>query len=108
MNLPGIYLLGVICGGVYEYFCSAFTENVMGVRFWDYSKMPYNIRGVLVLADAVLTLLAIKRYMERKTGKYPQNRVEKYIDHTYPDTRIERLFPHMKVCYQKENVCVMR
>lgn len=150
MNLLLIYLLGIMCGGVYEYFCSVFTENVMRVRFWDYSKMPHNIRGrinlkyclywgiatalwikvlfpvletaiekipiwhgsiisnilvLLVLADAVLTLSVIKRYMERMSGKSSRNRVEEYIDYTYPDSRIEKRYPHMRICYQKENIC---
>lgn len=40
-----VFLLGCVCGGVYEYMCSVFTEVVFGTVFWDYSWMPFNIGG---------------------------------------------------------------
>lgn len=40
-----IFFLGCVVGGVYEYFCSVFTEVFLGTTFWDYSDMPLNIGG---------------------------------------------------------------
>ena len=40
-----IFFVGALIGGVYEYFCSLFTEIVLGTVFWDYSWMPFNIGG---------------------------------------------------------------
>ena len=37
--------MGTLLGGVYEYFCSVFTEIVFGKVFWDYSDIPFNIGG---------------------------------------------------------------
>lgn len=44
-NALTIFLAGFVVGGVYEYFCSVFTELVFGTVFWDYSNMPLNIGG---------------------------------------------------------------
>lgn len=40
-----VFFAGCILGGVYEYLCSVFTEIFLGMTFWDYSKMPFNIGG---------------------------------------------------------------
>lgn len=40
-----VFLAGCVIGGVYEYFCSVFTEVFLGTTFWDYSWMPFNIGG---------------------------------------------------------------
>lgn len=40
-----VFFAGCILGGVYEYFCSVFTEIFLGTTFWDYSDMPFNIGG---------------------------------------------------------------
>lgn len=39
-----LFAVGTLLGGVYEYFCSVFTEIVFGKVFWDYSDIPFNIR----------------------------------------------------------------
>lgn len=142
-NLLAIYVIGIVFGGIYEYLCSIFTENFMGVKFWDYSKMPYNIAGrinlkycfywgtatviwikivfpvlekriekipvmqgtiicnfvgVVILADAVLSMMAIKRYINRRRGNYPSGKIWSYIDGAFPDMRIENTYPHIKIC----------
>ena len=40
-----LFAVGTLLGGVYEYFCSVFTEIVFGKVFWDYSDIPFNIGG---------------------------------------------------------------
>lgn len=40
-----IFFVGSLLGGVYEYICSVFAENVFGAKFWNYSKIPLNIDG---------------------------------------------------------------
>ncbi len=44
-NIIKTFIAGFFIGGVYEYFCSVFTELVFGTVFWDYSNMPLNIGG---------------------------------------------------------------
>ncbi len=44
-NLLWIFLAGFVIGGVYEYFCSVFTELIFGTVFWDYSHMATSIGG---------------------------------------------------------------
>lgn len=40
-----LFVIGTCLGGVYEYFCSVFTEIFFGKVFWDYSKIPFNLGG---------------------------------------------------------------
>ena len=40
-----LFLTGTLLGGVYEYFCSVFTEIIFGTVFWDYSDIPFNLAG---------------------------------------------------------------
>lgn len=40
-----LFLAGAVFGGLFEYFCSLFTEHVFGKVFWDYSHIPFNING---------------------------------------------------------------
>ena len=44
-NTLSIFLSGFFFGGVFEYLCSIFTEVFFGMKFWDYSYMPFNIDG---------------------------------------------------------------
>ncbi len=44
-NIFRTFVAGFFIGGVYEYFCSIFTELFFGTVFWDYSNMPLNIGG---------------------------------------------------------------
>ena len=40
-----IFIGAFFLGGSFEYLCSVFTETFLGTRFWDYSKMPFNLDG---------------------------------------------------------------
>ena len=40
-----LFAVGTLLGGVYEYFCSVFTEIVFCKVFWDYIDIPFNIGG---------------------------------------------------------------
>ena len=44
-NNISIFISGFFFGGVFEYLCSVFTEVFFGMKFWDYSYMPFNIDG---------------------------------------------------------------
>ena len=44
-NNLSIFISGFFFGGVFEYLCSVFTEVFFGMKFWDYSYMPFNIDG---------------------------------------------------------------
>lgn len=40
-----LFGFGFLVGGVFEYFCSVFTELTFGTIFWDYSDYPFNLGG---------------------------------------------------------------
>jgi uncharacterized membrane protein len=40
-----IFVWGFLIGGTYEYMASLILELVLGTKFWDYSKMPFNLHG---------------------------------------------------------------
>lgn len=44
-NNISVFIAGFLFGGVFEYLCSVFTEVFFGMRFWNYSDMPFNIDG---------------------------------------------------------------
>lgn len=44
-NNLSIFIAGFFFGGAFEYLCSVFTEVFFGMKFWDYSYMPFNIDG---------------------------------------------------------------
>lgn len=48
----GIFLLGALLGGGYEYLCSWVQEVLFGACFWDYSHLPLNINGRVSLIFA--------------------------------------------------------
>lgn len=153
IGVIAISIIGTIFGGIYEYMCSVFTETFMGVKFWDYSKMPYNIAGRInlkycfywgmatviwikimfpileigiekipivpgtmicnlvcffLVIDAILSIMAIKRYIERSKGKYSKGKIWRFLDYFYPDRKIEKIYPHIKICEEvkrKKDVC---
>lgn len=43
------YLGGFVVGSVLEYICSWGQEFTLGVRAWDYSRLPFNINGRICL-----------------------------------------------------------
>lgn len=44
-----IFIYGMIAGAVVEYFVSYILEAIYGLRFWDYSYLPYNLNGRICL-----------------------------------------------------------
>jgi uncharacterized membrane protein len=40
-----LFWFGFFAGGVFEYFCSVFTELAFGTVFWDYSAFQFNLGG---------------------------------------------------------------
>lgn len=39
------FILASLLGGVIEYSAGLFSENFLGIKFWDYSNMALNIHG---------------------------------------------------------------
>ena len=48
-SLPLLFLLGALGATVCEYAVAAFYENILGVSFWDYSDLPWNLHGRICL-----------------------------------------------------------
>ncbi len=61
---PGVLFLGFACATCTEYAMDLFYQYALGVRFWDYTNMPFHIRGRVCLpfslAWAVLSLLFVR------------------------------------------------
>lgn len=57
-----------------------------------------NVLLILFVLDGLISAAAIRRYVERKKGKGRDTRVWKWIDDAYPDHRMEKIYPVMKVC----------
>jgi uncharacterized membrane protein len=73
-----IFLGGFLLGGTYEYSCSVFTEKVLGTRFWNYSRMPFNLDGRVNLLYclfwgllAIVWLKALYPLLSKYIGKIP-------------------------------------
>lgn len=73
-----IFCVGTIAGGVYEYVCALLAEGLFGVKFWDYSDIPFNIDGRVNLLFcffwgliAVLWVQNIYPYLSKKIEQIP-------------------------------------
>jgi hypothetical protein len=74
-----LFAFGFFAGGVFEYFCSVFTELAFGTVFWDYSAYPFNLGGRINLLycffwgiAAVLWLKKLYPVFSRWIEKIPQ------------------------------------
>lgn len=71
-----IFLTGTLLGGIYEYLCSLFTETVLGAKFWNYSKIPFNIEGrinvLFCLFWGVAAVLWVRYFYPVLSGKIEQ------------------------------------
>lgn len=142
MRTGVIFAAGTIFGGIFEYVCGAAAEKVFGVKFWDYSKMRFNLAGrinliycfywgiasviwmedvlpplekiiecipvslgeticevllVGLLIDGVVSVLALRRYSQRKAGHRARNMVTARIDEHFNDEWMEKRYPCMKL-----------
>ena len=73
-----IFIVGTFAGGIYEYMCSLIAEGLFGVRFWDYSDIPFNIDGRINLLFcffwgliAVVWVQNIYPFLSRKIEQIP-------------------------------------
>ncbi len=44
-NKLAVFFIAMLLGGVTEYVCSLFQEEIFGTISWDYSYLPFNING---------------------------------------------------------------
>jgi len=49
-----LFLLGGLTAAAVEYLTAAVYEKGLGVRFWDYSDLPWNVRGRVCLPFAAV------------------------------------------------------
>ena len=55
-----IFLLGMLGATAIEYICGYINANVLHVRYWDYSNVPFNINGhVCLLCSLVWGIFSI-------------------------------------------------
>ena len=40
-----VFVVGMVIGGAFEYFCSWIQEKMFGTVSWDYSEMAFNLNG---------------------------------------------------------------
>ena len=48
-----IFFLGAVLATAWEYIMAAFYEDVLGVAFWNYSGVPFNIHGRVCLPFSI-------------------------------------------------------
>ena len=131
---------GLTCTAV-EYAVHFLYEKLLGVLFWDYSDIPFNLGGrinllycffwgiaavvwlkkfypvisrwiekipmkfgeiitwiliVFMVANMLVSTLALARYDERAHQKPAANAIEQTIDAHFPDARMEKIYPNAK------------
>lgn len=63
-SIPLIYLFGMIGATVLEYVTGVLMEKLFGVRYWDYSQKPFNLKGHICLGCSlgwgVFSVLLVK------------------------------------------------
>ena len=105
-NNLSIFISGFFFGGVFEYLCSVFTEVFFGMKFWDYSYMPFNIDGrtnlLFMFFWGIVSLVWFKfiyppfsRTTDRKKHPEARNVIEQFIDNEYPNEVVRKLWPNM-------------
>ena len=52
-DLRLVYLLGMLAATALEYVVGAVMEQLFKVRYWDYSKQPYNLHGYICLSSSI-------------------------------------------------------
>lgn len=48
-----VYLLGTLAATALEYVVGAVMEQLFKVRYWDYSKQPFNLHGYICLSSSI-------------------------------------------------------
>lgn len=63
-NLPLVFIMGMIGATVLEYFTGITMERLFHVRYWDYSKQKFNVRGYIcpmaTLCWGVFSILMVR------------------------------------------------
>lgn len=52
-SIPLIFLLGMLSSTILEFVTGYCMESMFGVRYWDYSKKPFNLMGHICLFSSV-------------------------------------------------------
>ena len=78
------FVIATIWCSVLEYLTSLILEVFFGIRWWDYSKEPYNIQGRICLAASlfwgilsILFMREIHPFIEKKLRKISSKMKEK-------------------------------
>ena len=64
---------GIILGALTEYIVSLLGELVFGVKWWDYSSLPFNLNGRICLAYSLmwgLVALVFVRFVNPKVDRF--------------------------------------
>ena len=52
-NLWLVYILGLLAATALEYVVGAIMERLFKVRYWDYTKQPFNLHGYICLTSSI-------------------------------------------------------
>ena len=84
-NRYTVFLGGAVVGTVLEYCISLFGELIYGVKWWDYSNLPFNINGrVCLIFSLMWGLLGVYfvSYFQPKVDKFLNMINKKFLDIT--------------------------
>lgn len=56
---------------------------------------------IFMILNMLISSLAIYRYVQRNNGMVKGTAMEQFMDYTYPDSLIERIYPNMKIRNKK-------
>lgn len=77
-----IFIYGMIAGAIVEYLISFILEAIYGLRFWDYSYLPYNLNGRICLRYSsywgflsLAMIYLIKPRVDKLINKIPKKEV---------------------------------
>lgn len=60
-------------------------------------KIICNLMIVFMIANMLISGMALGRYTERNTGKAEQTAAGQFLDEHFPDSRMERIYPNVKI-----------
>lgn len=63
----------------------------------DVGRYFCNISFLLITINGIVSIVVLKRYVDRKNGNMSCNKFEEFLDRIFPNEKVEKIYPHMKL-----------
>ena len=87
-SIPLIFIMGMISSTILEFVTGCCMEKLFGVRYWDYSDKPFNVKGYI--SDEIGKILD-KYKIEVRTGLHCSPSAHEFADSL--ETGVVRVSP---------------